>query len=344
MVESASDPARALPPLLVAELVTSPTVDDLLRRFLDDATQRLGAFAVGVYVHDHATGRPAIAQVRGLGSYYVSSYERHGRDQDPVVQAALREREVRDSDSLMPQTEWRRLPVVREVFGPHAMARVLCAPFVVDGEVAGTLNLARHDDQPAFSDFDRDAARTAAAVLGIAVSAADERRSVERERTQLRAALDRCRTPVIVTDLDVARRHLNAPAVELFQKIGVAGHDLVQLLDEDERGARSWTAPDGDGGELVITVTSQRLPDNPEVVVSVLGVEDRGARDLDPSVRQMLTEREADIAAWALRGRSDSEIADQLFLSTHTVKHHMKSIYAKLGVHSRVQLLTRLLS
>ncbi|MBM7517502.1 LuxR family transcriptional regulator [Nocardioides nitrophenolicus] len=343
MDESPARPGSSLPPLLVAELVTSPTVDDLLRRFLDEATHRLAAFAVGVYVHDHATGRPTVAQIRGLGSYYVNSYERYGRDQDPVVQAALRGRQVADSDSLMSPDEWRGLPVVRDVFAPHAMARVLCAPFVVGGEVAGTLNLARHDDQPAFSDADREAARTAAAVLGIAVAAADERRSVERERTQLRAALDRCRTPVVVTDLDAARRHLNAPALDLFAKIGVAGQELVQLLDcDDERGVDSVTAPDGHGGQMVITVTSQRLPDHPEVVVSVLGLEGAGVGDLDPSIRQLLTEREADVAACALRGRSDREIADELFLSPHTVKHHIKSIYAKLGVHTRVQLLTRL--
>lgn len=344
MSDSVPDLGRMLPPLLVAELVTSPSIDRMLETFLDVAGQRLGAFAVGVYVHDHATGRPAIAQVRGLGSYYVRSYERHGRDQDPVVQSALRDRRVYDSDSLMSRAEWSELPVVREVFGPHAMARVLCAPLVVEGEVAGTLNLARRDGDPAFTERDRDAARTAAAVLGIAVSAADERTSLERERNKLQAALDRCRTPVVVTDLDLARRHLNSPATDLLERVGLVGHELAELLEcDDERAVTSWSAPDGEGGELLVKVTSQRLPNDPEVVVSVLGVEQPRSLELDPAVRDVLTGRETEIALQALRGRSDGEIAQELFLSTHTVKHHFKSIYAKLGVHTRAQLLTRLL-
>lgn len=343
MSDSASQ-QRAMPPLFVAELVTSSTLDEVVDRFLDQAGERFGSFAVGIYVHDHATGRPAVAQVRGLGSYYVSTYERRGRDQDPVVQSALRHRTVQDSDSLMPPAQWRRLPIVQEVFTPHAMARVLCAPFVVGNEVIGTLNLARHDHQPRFDDLDRDAARTAAAVLGIAVTAVGEQTSLHRENQQLRAALDRCRTPVVVTDLDLARRHVNAPATHLFERIGVTAHELEQLLDVDgEQAVRSWTAQDSDGSDVNVTVTSQRLPASPDVVVSVLGVGDGPGRTLDPQVRDQLTAREAEIAACALEGKPDSEIADALFLSAHTVKHHMKAIYAKLGVHTRAELMTRLL-
>lgn len=336
---------RSMPPLFVADLVAAGSLEQMVDRFLDQASERFGSFAVGVYVHDHATGRPAITRVRGLGSYYVSAYERRGRDQDPVVQSALRDRTLRDSDSLMSRSEWRRLPVVREVFTPHAMERVLCAPFVVGNEVVGTLNLARGDHEPRFDDLDRDAARTAAAVLGIAVTAVNERVSLERESRQLRAALDQCRTPVVVTDLDAARRHANAPAAHLFDRIGVAGHELERLLDvEDDRAVRSWTAQDTDGSEVTVTVTSQRLASDSEVVVSVLSVrDDRPGRVLDAQVRDQLTAREAEIVRLALEGRRDSEIAGELYLSTHTVKHHIKAIYAKLGVHSRAELIALLL-
>jgi LuxR family maltose regulon positive regulatory protein len=40
-------------------------------------------------------------------------------------------------------------------------------------------------------------------------------------------------------------------------------------------------------------------------------------------------------------GRSNRRIADELFVVEDTVKTHIKSVYRKLGVHSRTQALAR---
>ncbi|MFF0451354.1 LuxR C-terminal-related transcriptional regulator [Streptomyces sp. NPDC004609] len=344
MEKAFTEPVRSLPPVLVAELVTSPSVEQLLDRFLDEAPSRLGSFAAGVYLHDHTTGRPIASEVRGLGNYYVRSYERFGRDQDPIVQNALRDRKVYDSDSLMPREEWLKLPVVHEVFAPHAMARVLCAPLVVGDEVTGTLNLARRDEQPQFTEADRDAARVAAAVLGIAVSAIRDSASVERERTSLTEALDRCGTPVVLTDLALARRRLNAPALALLDRLGDARPEFERLLDCDDGVAvGSWSPGDGPGAGLHLTVTSQRLPSQPDVIVSVIAERGGSSHTVSPAQLALLTPREVEIATRALAGHRDSEIAADLVISPHTVKHHFKSIYTKLGVHTRAELLGRLL-
>ena len=51
--------------------------------------------------------------------------------------------------------------------------------------------------------------------------------------------------------------------------------------------------------------------------------------------RFRLTKREAQIARLLARRASNREIAQQLDLSPHTVRHHVENIFAKLGVHSR---------
>lgn len=53
----------------------------------------------------------------------------------------------------------------------------------------------------------------------------------------------------------------------------------------------------------------------------------------------VLTPRENEIALLVCDGLSNSQIADRLFLSEKTVKTHMSSILAKLGVRNRVQLI-----
>jgi two-component system nitrate/nitrite response regulator NarL len=57
-----------------------------------------------------------------------------------------------------------------------------------------------------------------------------------------------------------------------------------------------------------------------------------------------LTKREADIAHLAAEGFRNYEIAQQLTLSTHTVKNYLYRIFEKLGLSSRVELANRVMS
>ena len=49
-----------------------------------------------------------------------------------------------------------------------------------------------------------------------------------------------------------------------------------------------------------------------------------------------LTDREVEILRLLAKGLSRREMAEQLFLSEHTVRHHLEHIYNKVGVSTRV--------
>lgn len=55
--------------------------------------------------------------------------------------------------------------------------------------------------------------------------------------------------------------------------------------------------------------------------------------------RYGLSARESEILAFALRGRTNERIAQELFIAKSTVDTHLRRIYAKCGVHSRQELL-----
>ena len=57
---------------------------------------------------------------------------------------------------------------------------------------------------------------------------------------------------------------------------------------------------------------------------------------LDP-----LSEREREVLRLMVGGNSNQEIAQALVLSINTVKRHVSNIFSKLGVHTRIQAVTR---
>jgi two-component system response regulator DesR len=54
-----------------------------------------------------------------------------------------------------------------------------------------------------------------------------------------------------------------------------------------------------------------------------------------------LSGREADVLRLVAAGRTNREIASELFLSPHTVKEHTSALYRKLGVRNRTEAVQR---
>jgi len=64
-----------------------------------------------------------------------------------------------------------------------------------------------------------------------------------------------------------------------------------------------------------------------------------GARPGSKEARvAMLTEREREVIALVNEGLKNKQISDRLSISETTVRHHLTSIFAKLGVESRLEL------
>ena len=61
------------------------------------------------------------------------------------------------------------------------------------------------------------------------------------------------------------------------------------------------------------------------------------------SITEKLTEREGEIAALLIKGKTYRMIACELHVSENTVKTHVKNIYSKAGVQSRTELMNLLL-
>lgn len=61
------------------------------------------------------------------------------------------------------------------------------------------------------------------------------------------------------------------------------------------------------------------------------------------SLLDVLTFREKEIVSLVEKGLSYKQMSDQLYVTTYTINYHLKNIYKKLNIHSKSELLSRLM-
>ncbi len=98
---------------------------------------------------------------------------------------------------------------------------------------------------------------------------------------------------------------------------------------------------DACGRWLVLHGSALNEPDCAGNVAIV--IEAAKSADIAPIIIEAysLTPRERDIVAAVAQGCSTAEIAAKLFLSSHTVRDHVKTVFEKVGVSSRGQLVAK---
>lgn len=325
----------------IGNVAHAPAMPDLENRYLDGIGTFVQSSAAGLYVLDPFTHGAQSIAARGVSDFFLSRYEELGRHHDPVLERVLAERRAVDNALLMPAEQWSGLPVYGEVFRLHRMMNLMEAPIVVDGEVIGTLNFGRTSAEGAFADRDRRVADAVARLLGAALASVRMRTDLTRQRDGVLAALELCSDAIVVTDLQRAERRLNLAARQVFARLADGDAALEELMmsppGPDGAIARHELPVRQAGGDPArLLARVRRAQHDPRVVIFVV---DLLTTETAPrALPAELTARERDVARLAAGGLRDTEIAQRLSLSPYTVKQHLKVVYGKLGIRSRVEL------
>jgi DNA-binding NarL/FixJ family response regulator len=157
-------------------------------------------------------------------------------------------------------------------------------------------------------------------------------------------AVEQHRPDVVVMDLRMKR----VDGIEATRLLASGGGPPVLALttfnDDDllsgvlRAGAAGFVLKDSSAEELIHAVRAVARGDSyldPAVTSRVPNVYRGAAQSPHEPVATDLTSRELDVLTLIARGRSNGEIADELFISGVTVKSHIGRIFFKLGLRDR---------
>ncbi len=132
---------------------------------------------------------------------------------------------------------------------------------------------------------------------------------------------------------------------------------LFHRAEKDIPSAVDWlsqalelAAPEGfiriflDGGEALLDLLPKARQAAPELVDAILGIQQAGSDSPPTPLEQLpdpLSEQELRVLGLIVAGKTNREIADELFISVGTAKWHVHNILQKLGVSNRSEASAR---
>ena len=173
--------------------------------------------------------------------------------------------------------------------------------------------------------------------------AADGRRAIAMARA-LRP--DVCLLDIRMPDVDgiEATRQLAGPdVVEPLAVVVITTFDLDEYVHGAlKAGARGFLLKDAGAELLAQAVHAAARGDAliaPNITARLLSsFADNRSRPMPPEPVEPLTSREEQVLLAAARGRTNSEIGDELSISLSTVKTHIAALMRKLNARNRVEI------
>jgi DNA-binding CsgD family transcriptional regulator len=345
--------------------------------FLESLREELRATSLHLGFRLPSAGDPGVFHTLGLQQSFEDAYRSHFHSVDPWMPLIAGESEgaVSALEEFVPESELVRTEFYNDWLRPQGILHGFGAFLHKSGpaQLVSSLSGFRDKQSGPFQKADLDRLRPLVPHLQRALVIHSRVQAAEMRAGAAAEALDRISGGVILFDergdatltnraaerilaksdgLDLER---DGPAASTSRQTG----ELRRLLREaattgagegTEPGGVMWLArPLGQPPlEVVVTPISRESSLLCDRVTAAILITDPGAAAERPPDRLRriygLTATEAEVASRLARGMRLSEICEELGVSLHTVRGHLKQLFTKTGTHRQADLIRVILT
>ena len=336
--------------------------DNILPRLCDLFDSR--AAVIHYYAGDLNYGRYYDPVHVNVEQPFIEKFREQFSQLDPFPQAAMRRFLAGDgyafsSDQLVDMNEFSTSEFYLDFLKPQQIYHMLIVVIARGNEPFAFLGFHRDRDQDSFSEEEVALANR----LGPYLSSVADRVHMAGELVLYKRVVDTlsyglmnkgvlildqsltliyaneyaCRVFEATEDFNIAHRRFPQPIAEACQSLLDQGEELKIMSSSNFSMQVENQKIDG-------YVRANQSDGQPLLFLAFFNSDEFGV--LNPRVCEEfgLTTRELDIVRCVIEGKTNPEIADELFISVRTVQNHLRSIYSKCDVHNRTSLSNRVLS
>jgi DNA-binding CsgD family transcriptional regulator len=249
------------------------------------------------------------------------------------------------------QRAFRRSGLYNSIYRRMGIEDALC--FALPSNPARIIGMALHRERRNFTERERRLLNLVRGHLIQAWHNAKAFTEIQKRFAAAQQALEQVDRGVVILDPRGRVRLMTSRARQSIHKyFGSAAHLNSRLPEELEKWIKHHQSCNGEGeieksktpfvretedGRLVIRLL-------PDLGQSLLLFNEHQAGINPARLAQLgLSLREAEVLAWVTRGKTNSEIASIVDLSSRTVQKHLEHIFQKLGVETRTAAAARAL-
>lgn len=350
---------------LYAGAMETPRWERAILRIADE----LGSHCAGLFALDLTTGRVLRDEGYRVPHIAIEEYrEWAARDPRRELMMPVSPLQPMGEAHLMPLSQWRRTPIFNEFLKRYDCTYFLCTHLHKSDGNSVALSFQGTLDRGPFTDADRARLQPYVGHLARALEIRDRLEQHAVRADTLAESMNRATFGLMV--LDDSGRVLEAnPVVEQLMRrdasLSVDRSGRLQLRGRAHAELRHWLQHGrSSSGRPEATITVPRHLQAPLSLMLtpvsaatplwigsgprwILFVFDPDAGAL-PSVEMLskalqVSDREAEVALLLAQGLDPREVAERLGISLHTVRDHLKSVFAKTGTRSQVNLVRRIL-
>ncbi|NOX50199.1 MAG: hypothetical protein GXP16_06635 [Gammaproteobacteria bacterium] len=306
--------------------------------------------SANVFVESGSHGVPSSAPKQWMDKYHL---------QDPFVDAMMENIEhkfpaVSVSSELVRHRDYVKTDFYNLFLKPQSIYHVMVVGLLQKGAPMGLFGFHRPYGAEPFSQYEATKAALLAPALAASIGKVQAEEALrERDWIVETIAQDIPFKGLLILDDKFAVTYANKGARELLElpssgaiaelQLPLELHSACASLLGEQSQSEYFNIQQLQAKVHLFNAGPSKTTKEPRYAV-YLGPTDDAVIVESQLLRHGLTTREIEVVQLVVAGMTNPEVATHLSISPRTVQNHLRSIYAKVGVHNRTSLLYRLVS